>query len=429
MVAPYFYLIFSGKSILHANFTKTVIPAKAGIHAVIRLDYRDSGFRRDDASDRMPSMTPSPLERYRENLQGEIDAAAMYRALAGQEENQATASIYLKLAAIEDKHAVFWRGQVVKAGGNPDDIKVSARTRAMIWLGKTMGAGFVLPSLVRIEGKDSNKYYGQDEVAGSPMPREEQSHANVLKALSKKSGAGMEGSSVAKFEKRHFLGGNELRAAVLGANDGLVSNLSLVMGVAGAAVSSQTILLTGLAGLMAGACSMAMGEWLSVNSSRELHQKQIDREREELEHNPEEEKQELILIYQAKGLSETQAADLANRLMQDKDQALNTLVREELGIDPAELGGSAWTAAVSSFFLFAVGAVFPVAPFLFMEGQDAILASLLVSGLGLLAIGTGTALFTGRGFLFSGIRQLLIGYAAAALTFAVGTLFGVSLSG
>ncbi len=371
----------------------------------------------------------NPLSRYLDNLQGEIDASAMYKAMAEQEENLATSSVYLKLAAIEDKHAAFWREQVIKAGGNPDKIKVSPRTRFMIWLGLKMGSSFILPSLATIESKDSNKYFGQNEVCRSAMPREEKSHALILRALSKKTKLGMPGADVAKLEKRHFLGGNELRAAVLGANDGLVSNLSLVMGVAGAAVASQTILLTGLAGLVAGACSMAMGEWLSVNSSRELHQKQIDKEKSELEENPEEEKQELILIYQAKGLTEEHATELANRLMSDPDRALDTLVREELGIDPDELGGSAWTAAISSFFLFAIGAIFPVAPFMFLEGHEAVITSLLVSGLGLLIIGMGTALFTGRGFGFSGLRQLLIGYAAAALTFTVGRIFGVSITG
>ena len=374
-------------------------------------------------------MTNASLKRYIDNLQGEIDASAMYKALASHETDPNKVAIYLKLAAIEDKHAHFWREQIIKAGGNPDRIKISTRTRLMIWLGRTMGSNFILPSLATIETKDSHKYSGQSEVSGLSMSREEKSHASVLKALSKKSKLGLPGAEVAKLEKRHFLGGNELRAAVLGANDGLVSNLSLVMGVAGAAVSSQNILLTGLAGLMAGACSMSMGEWLSVNSSRELHQKQIDKERDELEENPEEEKQELILIYQAKGLSEDQATELANRLMSDPDRALDTLVREELGIDPEELGGSAWTAAISSFFLFAVGAIFPVTPFFFLEGHDAVITSLIVSGLGLLIIGMGTALFTGRGFAFSGLRQLLIGYAAAALTYSVGRLFGISLGG
>jgi VIT1/CCC1 family predicted Fe2+/Mn2+ transporter len=216
---------------------------------------------------------------------------------------------------------------------------------------------------------------------------------------------------------------------VLGASDGLVSNLSLVMGVAGAAVPGNTILLTGLAGLVAGACSMAMGEWLSVTSSRELNQQQIDVEADELKRMPEEEKEEMVLIYQAKGLDEAAARALADRLMANKDTALDTLVREELGIDPAELGGSAWTAAGASFALFAAGAIFPVAPFFWLDGTAALLASLASSGVALIMIGAGTSLFTGRTLLFSSARQLVIGFAAAGLTFGIGRLVGVSLGG
>ena len=223
------------------------------------------------------------------------------------------------------------------------------------------------------------------------------------------------------------MAGNALRAAVLGANDGLVSNLSLVMGVAGAAAAERTILLTGLAGLVAGACSMAMGEWLSVNSTRELYQNQIAIEARELQESPEEEKEELALIYQAKGLGEQEAKALANRLLSQKDAALDTLVREELGIDPKELGGSAWTAAGTSFVLFAVGAIFPVAPFFFAAGNTALVASLVLSGVALAVIGAGTSLFTGRGLLFSASRQLAIGYAAALVTYGVGRLAGVAL--
>jgi vacuolar iron transporter family protein len=225
------------------------------------------------------------------------------------------------------------------------------------------------------------------------------------------------------------LGGNALRAAVLGANDGLVSNLSLVMGVAGANAAEKTILLTGLAGLAAGACSMAMGEWLSVNSSRELARRQIAIEAAELEQSPEEEIEEITLIYEAKGLPRLQAEALARQMMGNKQTALDTLVREELGLDPEDLGGSAWTAAASSFLLFSLGAIFPVLPFLFLSGTTAILASLVAGGVALAAIGAGTSLFTGRGFAFSAVRQLLIGYAAAGLTYAIGLVAGVSLGG
>ncbi len=233
-----------------------------------------------------------------------------------------------------------------------------------------------------------------------------------------------------RIEGRHrAVGGNALRAAVLGANDGLVSNLSLVMGVVGADFTPRTILATGFAGLLAGACSMAMGEWLSVNSSRELYENQIAMETSELAEVPEEEKEELVLIYQAKGLSEDEARRLADRLMADKSTALDTLVREELGIDPQELGGSAWAAAGTSFLLFSFGAILPLIPFFFLTGRPAVIGSLVLSGLAMAGIGAGTTLFTGRAVIFSALRQLAIGLAAAGITFGVGRLIGVSLAG
>src|SRR5204862_1689067 len=244
--------------------------------------------------------------------------------------------------------------------------------------------------------RDIGQYDKQPEAVAGGLPDAERSHNRIVEAMAVAMPGGASGSSLARLEGRHRTGGNALRAAVLGANDGLVSNLSLVMGVAGAAAAERTILLTGLAGLVAGACSMAMGEWLSVTSSRELNQRQIEIEKSELEHAPEEEIEEIALIYEAKGLPRPQAEALARQMMANKDTALDTLVREELGIDPDELGGSAWTAAASSFFLFSVGAVFPVAPFLFLQGWMAVIASLVASGVALAAIGAGTSLFTGR---------------------------------
>ncbi len=225
------------------------------------------------------------------------------------------------------------------------------------------------------------------------------------------------------------MGGNALRAAVLGANDGLVSNLSLVMGVAGADMAAHAILVTGLAGLLAGSCSMALGEWLSVNTARESAQRQIDTEADELEQVPEEEEEELALIYQAKGLREELAKTLAKQLIANKKTALDTLVREELGIDPNDLGGSAWIAGGTSFLLFAAGAIFPVAPYFALAGIPALIASLAASAVALFLIGAGTSLFTGRNVLFSGVRQLLVGLAAAGVTFGVGQLIGVAVAG
>ena len=174
---------------------------------------------------------------------------------------------------------------------------------------------------------------------------------------------------------------------------------------------------------------MAMGEWLSVNSSRELQQHQIAGEADELRQMPDEEREELILIYQAKGLSEAEATALATRLMADKDTALDTLVREELGIDPQQLGGSAWTAAAWSFCLFSLGAAVPVLPLLFLHGMEATIASVAFSIAALALIGAATSLFTGRSAAYSALRQMLVGAAAAAVTYGVGTLAGVALAG
>jgi VIT1/CCC1 family predicted Fe2+/Mn2+ transporter len=368
--------------------------------------------------------------RFRANLQGEVDGAALYRALADAESDPRLKEVYGRLAAVEEGHAEFWRKQLDRIGARAGRLGLGWRTRALAWLARRFGPQFVLPTINRLEQRDSGQYDAQAEAVAGGLPAAERSHARVVQAIESSTPGGLQGSALARLEGRHrAMGGNALRAAVLGANDGLVSNLSLVMGVAGAALAEQTILLTGLAGLVSGACSMAMGEWLSVNSSREFYQKQIAIEKSELEQAPEEEIEEIALIYEAKGLPRQQAEALAKQMMANKDTALDTLVREELGIDPDSLGGSAWTAAASSFLLFSVGAVFPVAPFLFLGGRTAVVASVIASGVALAAIGAGTSLFTGRSVAFSAFRQLVIGYLAAAITYAIGMLAGVTLGG
>ncbi|WP_200829006.1 VIT1/CCC1 transporter family protein, partial [Caballeronia choica] len=173
----------------------------------------------------------------------------------------------------------------------------------------------------------------------------------------------------------------------LGANDGLVSNFCLIMGVAGAGSNSKTVLLTAFAGLVAGAVSMALGGWLSVTNARELARTQIAKEADELEQMPEAERHELALIYQAKGLDAVEARRVAAEIMRDKDKALETLTREELGLDPAELGGNPWTAALASFALFAVGAIIPAIAFLWSSGERGIVQCVVLSGIGLAGIG------------------------------------------
>jgi VIT1/CCC1 family predicted Fe2+/Mn2+ transporter len=201
------------------------------------------------------------------------------------------------------------------------------------------------------------------------------------------------------------------------------------MGVAGAIFDSRTVLITGFAGLLAGAISMALGEWLSVQSSRELYSHQIAVEEAEIAASPEEETEELALIYEARGLNREQARLLSSQILSDSSSALQTLAREELGIDPEELGGSAWTAAITSFILFALGAIVPVIPFTFLTGLTAVAVSIAFSTVGLFILGAVITLFTGRRVLYSGMRMVVFGLIAAAITFGIGRLIGASLGG
>jgi len=372
--------------------------------------------------------TDGDSARYRENWQDEVDAAALYRAIADVEARPELAEVYRRLAATEESHAGFWEGKLREARQPVPARRPSWRTRVLTRLARRFGPAFVLPTIAGKERAGASSYGAQPDASSTDMPAEERSHARMLSTIVGPSSQGLEGGSIAQLEGRHRANsGNALRAAVLGANDGLLSNFSLVMGVSGAALSEQSILVTGLAGLLAGAGSMALGEWISVQSSRELYQRQISIEAQEIRAAPAEEAEELMLIYQAKGLPEEQARALAGRLIGDETSALNTLSREELGIDPEELGGSAWEASATSFVLFALGAVVPVLPFIFLTGMTAVFVSVGLSALALFGIGAAITLMTGRSVLSSGARQVLFGLLAAAITFGIGRLIGASL--
>lgn len=366
------------------------------------------------------------IRRYRDNLQDEIDGAALYTALSRYEQDPTRKDLFLQLAQAEDEHANLWRDKLMAAGLSDLPLGPSLKTRLLIRLAQHFGPKFVLPVVAANEFADRNKYATQPDAAA--LSAEEHGHAAVIRAAAGHGGP-VDGSDIAGAEHWHRGGsGNELRAAVLGVNDGLVSNFCLVMGVAGAGAASATVLLTGLAGLVAGALSMALGEWLSVTNARELARTQIEREAEELEQTPEAEKKELALIYQAKGIEREQAWLIATKVMENRDTALETLAREELGIDPAELGGNPWSAAGVSLLLFALGAIFPVAPFLWLENSTGIVASIGLSLFGLGAVGAVTSLFNGRSFAYSAFRQILFGGVAAAVTFGVGLLFGATIA-
>jgi VIT1/CCC1 family predicted Fe2+/Mn2+ transporter len=373
-------------------------------------------------------MATSDLDRFQANLQDEIDGAALYRVLAEVEPDPTLAGIYGRLADAEERHAALWRANIREAGGTLEPERPGWRTRVLIALARRFGPGLVLPTITGREEADRKKYAGQADARAAGLSAEEQSHARLFRAIAPEGSSGVSGGVIAQLEGRHRAsGGNALRAAVLGANDGLVSNASLVMGVAGADLAGRSILITGLAGLLAGSLSMALGEWLSVQSARELYTHQIGIEREELEAMPAEEAEELALIYQSKGLAPDRAKELADSIIQDQTAALDTLAREELGVDPEELGGSAWVAAITSFVLFSVGAIVPVVPYFFGGGWGAVILSAILSVIALFAIGAAITIITGRGVLMSGGRQVLFGVAAAAITFGLGRLVGAGL--
>jgi vacuolar iron transporter family protein len=365
------------------------------------------------------------LKRFRRYHADELQAALLYRGLAALDDERR--EVLESLAEAEERHAAHWRKLLADHGVTvPPTARPTLHTRWLLGLGRRFGIDRVLPIVIRAEAADATKYRGVSQ-APQGMANEEMAHGRRLAAMS---GTGTTGTQIAAAEGRHRAGaGGALRAAVFGVNDGLVSNFSLVMGVAGGTSDPQVVVLAGVAGLFAGAFSMAAGEWISVRSQTELYEREIEAEREELERFPEEERAELELIYRAKGLEPEEARRLSEQLLEDPDTALDTLAREELGLDPEEVGsGGAWVASGSSFVAFAVGAMVPLLPFLILTGAtERIVASAVLSAIGLASVGALLSVFTRRSLFLSAARMTLIGGVAAAATYLIGSLFGVVL--
>lgn len=359
------------------------------------------------------------------NIQTEIDACFLYRKLAENESDEAIANVFHQMSEIEQSHAEAFARKVNYPLENL--IQPSWRAKTLNTIGKIFGYDYVLGALMDTEKSLSNAILSSKQKNKLEITGSETNHVKILWSILEND-KNISGKQHAKFETNHrSMGGNAIRAAVLGGNDGLVSNFSLVMGIAGATAGGQGVLLAGLAGLLAGAMSMALGEWISVKSSQELYENQMAIEMDELETNPEGEMKELALIYMAKGIPETQAISMAAEIMTDKTRAHDVLVREELGINPEELKGSAIEAALYSFFLFTIGAIIPVFPFLFTTGYQAIILSMIMSAFGLFIIGAAITLFTGKNIWYSGFRQVIFGLIAAGITFGIGKLIGISI--
>ncbi len=372
----------------------------------------------------MATATGTDAQRYRRYLNEEVDGLYIYQQLSEIEQEPQLKDVYHRLAETETRHLKLWQTQLQLAGLDDSVGRPSRRARLLMWVARKGGVDLVLPVIKAFENDATDMYAGDLIAEAEKLPEDEAAHARIFAALSRQR-SGVQGSVIGRIENRHRAlgGGNALRAAVLGANDGLVSNLALVAGFAGAAPGQGAIILAGVAGLLAGASSMALGEWISVTSSREAAEAQIEAEREELRLDPAAEEEELALIYQAKGLPRPEAERLAHLIVSDSERALSTLAREELGIVPEELG-SAWTAGIVSFILFAIGAIIPVIPFFFDGGAVAIAISALLSAGALFLVGAGITLLTGRSMVYGGLRQLILGLIAAVLTFAIGSAIG-----
>lgn len=360
------------------------------------------------------------------NIQTEIDASFLYKKLAEHEKDLTIAHVFRQMSDIERDHAIAFAKKE-----NLISINLSTpswRAKTLNTIGKIFGYDYVLGALMDTEKSISSAIIEAKKKNNKKIDGNESNHVTILRTILEKEKK-VTGQQLSRFESRHrSVGGNAIRAAVLGGNDGLVSNFSLIMGIAGATAGQEGVLLAGLAGLLAGALSMSLGEWISVKSSQELYENQMQIELVELETNPEGEMKELALIYMAKGIPEFQANEMAAEIMKDKSQAHDILIKEELGINSEELKGSAVEAAVYSFILFAIGAIIPVLPFFFTNGMKAITISVLLSSIGLFLIGAAITLFTGKNVWYSGFRQVLFGIAAAAITFGIGKLIGVSVT-
>jgi len=347
-----------------------------------------------------------------ESLQGELTSAYLYRVIAECEREPRRKRLFEELARDAESQAGHWREALAREGAPAGAFKPSLRARLIALLVRLIGAERLTHALTAMKVRGMSVYR-----EGAPLtpPRSVGALPSEHDEVGEKH---QPGSSSA--------GGGSLRAAVFGVNDGLVSNASLILGVAGAGTDNATILLAGVAGLLAGAFSMAAGEYVSVRSQREMYEHQIALEKAELDAYPEEEAEELALIFEARGMAGDEARQHAARLIADPKRALETLTREELGLNPGELG-SPWGAAGYSFVSFALGSAIPLAPYVLSRGPHALALAIGLSALALFLVGAATSLFTGRSAAAGGLRMLAIGSAAGAVTYAIGGALGVTL--
>ena len=364
-------------------------------------------------------MATPDLHTFEHHWQDEADAAFLYRLLSDAETDEKKKDLYRRLAEVEDRHVQVWGGLLRQHGREPKKFRPSARTRLLAGLGRMFGPGFLLPMLLAEEGREVKGYLDMHRrtARGEPgsnesllLARESAEHATALNQISGKTG-----------EPWHRAeSGGLLRNVVYGFNDGLTANFGLVAGVIGASseTAHHTVIVAGVAGLIADALSMGSSGYLAAKSEQEVYANEIAMERDEIALMPEIERDELALIYEAKGMATEPAYALATQVMADPERMLAEQVQEELGIGEPHMSPmrEAWITGTAT----AVGALIPVFPFFFWSGMTAVIVSFAVSMLSHWLVGAARSVFTGRSVFKSGLDMFVVGLGVAIVGYLVG---------
>lgn len=366
-----------------------------------------------------PPTTSPDLDAFKHHWQDEADAAFLYRLLSDAESDARKKDLYRRLAEVEDRHVEVWAGLLREHGRDPGRFRPSARSRLLASLGKLFGPGFLLPMLLSEEGREVKGYLDMHRrtARGAPgasesltLARESAEHATTLNEISGKTG-----------EPWHRAeSGGFLRNVVYGFNDGLTANFGLVAGVIGASAEAahHTVIVAGVAGLIADALSMGSSGYLAAKSEQEVYANEIAMERDEIALMPEVERDELALIYETKGMSTDSARALATEVMADPQRMLDEQVREELGIGDPHMSPlrEAWVTGLAT----AIGALIPVFPFLIWTGTTAIVTAFVIAMASHWIVGAARSVFTGRSVFRSGLDMFVVGLGVAVVGYLVG---------
>lgn len=390
-------------------------PRHAGADAFPTSGERGPGARPSAPPD---LGAPEADESWDDHYRDERDAAYLYRALAAVERNPALIDLFAKLSVVEDRHAERWEELFLASGRPLPRYRTARRTRLLAWAARRFGTSLVLPMMLAEEGREVQAYLGL-----ARQSRHGRTHAAALEIATDSAVHARELSEAMGRESEpwHVGGsGGYLRSIVYGFNDGLTANFGLVAGVLGADVAPHVVIISGVAGAIADALSMGSSGYLAAKSESEMHAHQIEIERQEMTLMPDLEEEELAVIYESKGLTAERARETARAIMQEPQKALDTMVREELNIHPAEL--APLRDGLVTGTATAIGAFIPIVPFFVLAHARAVWASLVFSMAAHFAIGAARSLFTGRGVWSSGRDMFVVGFGVAAIGYGIGLL-------